>query len=75
MRLIKIPALALRGSANADSSQSSTYQTSQLTLTLNAASHGQLSLSYKVRNVGDETDTTDGVFISGNGTTWTKVDS
>lgn len=58
-----------------DSSQSSTYQTSRLTLTLNAANHGQLSLSYKVRNVGDETHTTDGVYISGNGTTWTKVDS
>ncbi len=58
-----------------DSSASSTYQTSRLTLTLNATSYGSLSLSYKVRNVGDETDTTDGVFISNTGATWTKVDS
>ncbi|HEX2836800.1 MAG TPA: alpha-amylase family glycosyl hydrolase [Phycisphaerales bacterium] len=58
-----------------DSSASSTYQTSRLTLTVNASNHGQLSLSYKIRNVGDEAHTTDGVYISNNGTTWTKVDS
>jgi len=58
-----------------DSSASSSYQTSQLTLTTNASNHGQLSLSYKIRNVGDETHTQDGVYISNNGTTWTKVDS
>lgn len=56
-----------------DSSVSSTYETSQLILTFNASNHGQLSLSYKVRNVGDETHTTDGVYISNNGTTWYKV--
>ena len=56
-----------------DSSVSSTYATSQLTLTLNASNHGRLSLSYKIRNVGDETHTQDGVYISGNGTTWTKL--
>ncbi|MCC6428871.1 MAG: alpha amylase C-terminal domain-containing protein [Phycisphaerales bacterium] len=58
-----------------DSHTSSSYQTSRLTLTLNASNHGQLSLSYKVRNVGDETDSTDGVYISNNGTTWYKVDT
>jgi hypothetical protein len=56
-----------------DSSVSSTYATSQLTLTLNASNHGRLSLSYKIRNVGDETHTQDGIYISGNGTTWTKL--
>ncbi len=58
-----------------DSSASSTYATGRLTLTLNAASHGALNLSYKIRNVGDEAHSTDGVYISNNGTTWTKVDS
>jgi 1,4-alpha-glucan branching enzyme len=56
-----------------DSSVSSTYATSQLTLTLNASNHGQLNLSYKIRNVGDETHSQDGLYISNNGTTWTKV--
>ncbi|MBC7853305.1 MAG: alpha amylase C-terminal domain-containing protein, partial [Pirellulaceae bacterium] len=56
-----------------DSSVSSSYETSQLTLSVNASNHGQLSLTYKVRNVGEETDTADGLFISNNGTTWTKV--
>ncbi len=56
-----------------DSSLSSSYETSQLTLTINASNYGQLKLSYNVRNVGDETDAADGLFISGNGTTWTKV--
>lgn len=56
-----------------DSSVSNTYATSQLTLTLNASNHGQLNLSYKIRNVGDETHTQDGLYISNNGTTWTKV--
>jgi len=56
-----------------DSSASSTYETSRLTLSINAANYAKLSLSYKVRNVGEETDTTDGVFISNDGTTWTKV--
>lgn len=58
-----------------DSSASSTYATSQLTLTTNASNHGELSLTYKIRNVGDETHSQDGVYISNNGTTWTKVDS
>lgn len=58
-----------------DSSASSSYQTSRLTLTVNASNHGQLSLSYKIRNVGDEAHSTDGVYISGNGSTWTKVDT
>jgi 1,4-alpha-glucan branching enzyme len=58
-----------------DSHTSSSYQTSRLTLTVNASNHGQLNLSYKIRNVGDETDSTDGVYISGNGSTWTKVDT
>ena len=56
-----------------DSSASATFATSQLTLTLNAANHAQLSLSYKIRNVGDETHPEDGIYISNNGTTWTKV--
>jgi 1,4-alpha-glucan branching enzyme len=56
-----------------DSSTSSTYATSQLTLTINASNHSKLSLTYKIRNVGDETHTQDGIYISGNGTTWTKV--
>jgi 1,4-alpha-glucan branching enzyme len=56
-----------------DSSASSTYATSQLTLTINASNHSKLSLTYKIRNVGDETHTQDGIYISGNGTTWTKV--
>ena len=58
-----------------DSSVSNSYATSQLTLTVNASNHGALSLTYKIRNVGDETHTQDGVYISNNGTTWTKVDS
>ncbi len=58
-----------------DSSASSTYETSQLTLTIDASNYGQLSLSYKVRNVGDETDAADGVFISASGTSWIKVDT
>ncbi len=58
-----------------DSSVSSTYETSQLTTTVNASNHGALTLTYKVRNVGDETHTQDGVYISNNGTTWTKVDT
>jgi 1,4-alpha-glucan branching enzyme len=56
-----------------DSSASSTYETSRLDLAINAANHGQLSLTYKVRNVGEESHTTDGLYISNNGTTWTKV--
>lgn len=58
-----------------DSSVSNSYATSQLTLTVNASNHGTLSLTYKIRNVGDETHTQDGVYISNNGTTWTKVDT
>ena len=58
-----------------DSSVSNSFATSQLTLTVNASNHGALSLTYKIRNVGDETHTQDGVYISNNGTTWTKVDS
>ncbi len=58
-----------------DSSASSSYQTSRLTLTLNASAYGQLSLSYKVRNVGDEADSSDGVYISNTGATWYKVDT
>jgi 1,4-alpha-glucan branching enzyme len=58
-----------------DSSASSTYQTSQLTKTIDASAYGALTLTYKVRNVGEETDTADGVFISNNGTTWYKVGS
>lgn len=58
-----------------DSNTSSTYATSQLTLTQNLSNHGQLSLSYKIRNVGDEAHSQDGVYISSNGTTWTKVDT
>ncbi|MFY7895070.1 MAG: hypothetical protein ACOVP8_02460, partial [Phycisphaerales bacterium] len=56
-----------------DSSTSGTFATSQLTLTINASNHSKLSLTYKIRNVGDETHTQDGIYISGNGTTWTKV--
>ncbi len=56
-----------------DSSLSSSYETSQLTLSLNAANYGQLTLAYNVRNVGEEIHTADGLFISSNGTTWTKV--
>jgi 1,4-alpha-glucan branching enzyme len=58
-----------------DSSASSTYETSQLTTTVNATNYGALTLTYSVRNVGEEVHTQDGVFISNNGTTWTKVDS
>jgi 1,4-alpha-glucan branching enzyme len=58
-----------------DSSVSNSYATSQLTLTVSASNHGALSLTYKIRNVGDETHTQDGVYISNNGTTWTKVDT
>lgn len=58
-----------------DSSTSGTFATSQLTLTINASNHSRLNLSYRIRNVGDETHTQDGIYISGNGTTWTKVQS
>jgi 1,4-alpha-glucan branching enzyme len=58
-----------------DSNTSSSYETSRLTLTLNASSYGKLSLSYQIRNVGDEADSADGVYISNNGTSWTKVDT
>ncbi|HYD00764.1 MAG TPA: alpha-amylase family glycosyl hydrolase [Phycisphaerales bacterium] len=58
-----------------DSNTSSSYATSRLTTSINAANHGQLSLSYAIRNVGDEAHTTDGVYISNDGTNWTKVDS
>lgn len=58
-----------------DSSASSTYETSRLTRTINGAAYGKLSLSYKVRNVGEESHAADGVHISNNGTTWVKVDS
>ncbi|MCC6322015.1 MAG: alpha amylase C-terminal domain-containing protein [Phycisphaerales bacterium] len=58
-----------------DSTTSSSYQTSRLTLTTNASNHAKLSLTYKIRNVGDETHSQDGVYISNNGTTWYKVDS
>ncbi|MFN9977707.1 MAG: alpha-amylase family glycosyl hydrolase, partial [Phycisphaerae bacterium] len=56
-----------------DSSVSGTYATSQFTLTLNCVNHDELLLTYKIRNVGDETQSQDGVYISNNGTTWTKV--
>lgn len=56
-----------------DSTTSASTETSQLTLAVNAASHGQLNLTYKIRNVGDETHTTDGLYISNDGTTWTKL--
>lgn len=56
-----------------DTSVSGTYETSQLTLTLNCAAYDELTLTYKIRNIGDETQTQDGVYISNNGTTWTKV--
>lgn len=67
-------AAGLRG-CTFDSHTSSSYATSRLTLTVNASNHGALSLSYKVRNVGDETDSTDGVYISNDGVTFYKVDS
>ncbi|MBN8598375.1 MAG: alpha amylase C-terminal domain-containing protein [Planctomycetes bacterium] len=56
-----------------DSSVNGTFATGQLTLTLNCSNHDELSLTYKIRNVADETHTQDGVYISNNGTTWTKV--
>lgn len=59
--------------ARFDSSVSNSYATSRLTLTLNASNHGTLSLTYKIRNVADEIHTQDGVYISNDGTTWTKV--
>jgi len=57
------------------SSVTNSFATAQLTLNVNATNFQNLSLVYKVRNVGEETHTQDGVFISANGTTWTKVDS
>lgn len=56
-----------------DSSVNGTFATGQLTLTLNCANYDELMLTYKIRNVGDETQTQDGVYISNNGTTWTKA--
>lgn len=64
----------LRGCAF-DSSASSTYETSQLTTSVNATNYGALRLTYSIRNVGEEAHTQDGVFISNDGTTWTKVDT
>lgn len=61
--------------ATLDRSVTGTYTSTNLTLTLNASAYGQLSLSYNIRNIGDETHTQDGVYISNNGTTWTKVDT
>lgn len=58
-----------------DRSVTGTLQFTRLTLPINASNHTKLTLSYKIRNVGDETHTQDGLFISNNGTTWTKVES
>lgn len=58
-----------------DSTTSASLETSQLTLPINASNYGALSLSYAVRNVGNETHTEDGVWITNDSVTWTKVDS
>lgn len=58
-----------------DSSTSGTFETAQLTKSVDASAYGALSLTYKVRNVGDETQTQDGIYISNNGTTWYKAGS
>lgn len=56
-----------------DSSASSTYETSQLTKTVDASQYGALTLTYKIRNVGDETQSQDGIYMSNDGTTWYKL--
>ena len=58
-----------------DRSVTGTLNATNLTLPFNATNYTKLTLSYAIRNVGDETHTQDGVFISNNGTTWTKVDT
>lgn len=58
-----------------DSTTSNSYETSQLTLPINGSTHGALSLTYKVRNVGEEVHAEDGVWITNNSVTWTKVDT
>jgi len=55
-----------------DSTTSASYQTSQLTLAVNAANYANLTLTYKIRNIGDETHAQDGIYISNDGTNWTK---
>ncbi|MBI5366690.1 MAG: alpha amylase C-terminal domain-containing protein [Planctomycetes bacterium] len=54
-------------------SRTGTYATSRLTHTVNPVGFAALQLSYKVRNVGDETHTQDGVFFSTTGTSWIKL--
>ncbi|MEO8376487.1 MAG: alpha-amylase family glycosyl hydrolase, partial [Candidatus Sumerlaeota bacterium] len=55
-----------------DSSASSTYATSRLDLHQNLAGYSTLSLSFKMRNVGDEIQSQDGVYISADGVTFYK---
>lgn len=60
-----------------DSSMSGVDSTSQLTLMLNVSAYRAISMTYKIRNVGDEAPSQleDGVFISNDGAAWTRVDS
>ncbi len=58
-----------------DSTTNGTYATNQLTRVVNAAGYSNLTLNYTMRNVADEIHTSDGVYISNNGSSWTKVES
>ncbi len=49
--------------------------TSHLTLTIDGSQHANLSLTYKIRNIGDTPDVEDGVFISADGSSWFLIDS
>lgn len=57
-----------------DSSKSSTYATNRLDLKLGLSGHNNVSMTFRFRNVGDESHSTDGLYYSNDdGATWSKL--
>lgn len=56
-----------------DSSVSLLEATNSLTLAANLAGYGYVNLSFRHRESGDESNTTDGVFLSTNGLSWQRI--
>ncbi len=56
-----------------DDSVAGGYSTTRLNLKLNLAGYSGVTLNFKMRNVGDESHTQDGVYISADGVNFYKV--
>jgi len=56
-----------------DDSTSGGYSTTDLDLAVNLAGRQNVVLTFRCRNVGNDSHSTDGLYISPNGTTWYKT--